>query len=144
MTRAERQKLEDILALLALPAGQRFLAELIYGTCGLMRTAALDPLALAYHEGRRAVGSEINDRVVNANRGAVPALLGTFLTEQDRARADLDDRAIRRADGIDPERDRDERGEPIFDAARRGPEDRPGLVTITFADPLPDDGSALG
>src|SRR3954468_21279135 len=107
MTRAERQRLEDLLAILALPAGPRFLSELIYGRCGLMRSAALDPLAMAYHEGRRAIGSELNDAVVNANRGAVPALLGTFLTEQDRARADLDDRAIRRADGIDPERDRD-------------------------------------
>lgn len=140
MTRAERQKLEDILAILALPAGQRFLAELIYGTCGLMRTAALDPLAMAYHEGRRAIGSELNEAVVNANRGAVPALLGTFLSEQDRARADLERASQRRADGIDPERERDEWGEPIFDAARRGPEDKPGLVTITF----PDDGSALG
>jgi hypothetical protein len=140
MTRGERQKLEDLLAILAFPAGQRFLANLIYGHCGLMRTAPLEALAMAYHEGRRAIGSELNEAVVNANRGAVPALLGTFLAEQDRAARDLDDRASRRADGIDPGRERDEWGEPIHDAARRGPDDRTALVTITF----PDDGSALG
>jgi hypothetical protein len=139
MTRDERQKLEDLLAILAFPAGQRFVANLIYGSCGLMRTAALDPLAMAYHEGRRAVGSELNEAVVNADRGAVPALLGTFLTEQDRAARDHDDRARRRADGIDPGRERDEWGEPIFDAGR-SPDDLPSLVTITF----PDDGSAIG
>jgi hypothetical protein len=139
VTRDERQKLEDLLAILAFPAGQRFVANLIYGACGLQRSAALDPLAMAYHEGRRAIGSELNEAVVNANRGAVPALLGTFLAEQDRARADHD-RTSRRADGIDPERERDEWGEPIFDAGRGDPDDRTALVTITF----PDDGSALG
>ena len=56
---AQRDR-DDLLALLATAAGRRCLRRVI-DRCGIDRPAfSSDPLAMAYNEGRRAVGIEIS------------------------------------------------------------------------------------
>lgn len=90
LTLAERQRGADLLALTEMAPFRRFLADLLFRRCGLTEAKLLDPIGMAYAEGRRAVGQEIWSWLVNEKPSCLGSLLESWRQEQARDRRDAD------------------------------------------------------